>query len=435
MVHLLSSTSPLLAVFLATAAFVGACGPSEESGAGGEKTPNAIATAAPATTAADPATSTSPAVKELTPAQRGATLFQKYCALCHGANAEGYAADNAPSLVSSTFVATASDDFLRAGIERGRPGTAMGGFGRVVGGPLDAVDVDAIIAFIHSKNTTPVQPPAPYIGGGDIDNGRAVYERECQKCHGTTTQRGNAVHLPNPLFLATATDSFIRHAIVFGRPGTPMESFAPRLDGRATNDVVAYIRSLALHAPTLGELQPPSLAPPPPEAQAPFTAPANAGGQIPQWTSIPLNPQGGAPTFHLRDGRFAPMAEVKKALDDKKRIIIVDARPPSDWTSLHITGSVSLPYYNLELIDRIPNDDTWVIAYCGCPHHASGEVVDALRRKGYKNTAVLDEGMFAWQKAGYPVVQAPGMANLAAPPTYKDDKPQPLPAPPSKPKH
>jgi rhodanese-related sulfurtransferase len=121
------------------------------------------------------------------------------------------------------------------------------------------------------------------------------------------------------------------------------------------------------------------------------------------------------------------MAEVSKALEQKQRIILVDARPPSDFSSLHIPGSVSLPYYNLELVDRIPNDGTWVIAYCGCPHHASGEVVDALLRKGYKNAAVLDEGMFAWQKAGYPVVQAPGMAALAAPPVYSGGKPQPLP--------
>jgi 3-mercaptopyruvate sulfurtransferase SseA len=30
-------------------------------------------------------------------------------------------------------------------------------------------------------------------------------------------------------------------------------------------------------------------------------------------------------------------------------------------------------------------------------------VVDALRRKGYKNTAVLDEGILFWRDKGFPL--------------------------------
>jgi rhodanese-related sulfurtransferase/mono/diheme cytochrome c family protein len=304
----------------------------------------------------------------------------------------------------------------------------MAGFGREVGGPLDDVGVDSIIAFVRSLQTEPRVEPPPFTATSDAENGRLVYEKHCQKCHGTVAQRANAVHLFNPALLATASDAFLRYAVVMGRPNTPMEAFAPVLDGRSTNDVVTYIRSQAGKLPPLSSLQ---VSPPPafpPAAGALHSAPPGAP-PVPAWGPIPLNPQGGAPKFTLRDGRFAPMAEVKKALDEKKKLIIVDARAPSDWLTLHIPGSVSLPYYDLALIDRIPNDDTWVIAYCGCPHHASGEVVDALRRRGHKNSAVLDEGMFAWQKANYPVVQAPGMAGIAAPPVYDTHgHPQPLPS-------
>jgi cytochrome c oxidase cbb3-type subunit 3 len=403
----------MLVVALATLA----CTPRETPASPETPAPTSTSSAAVSVApSAAPASAPDPAPS----AADGAAIYAKYCTLCHGANAEGYAADNAPSLVSSTFLSTASDAFLRAGIERGRPGTAMGGFGRIVGGPLGPTEVDAIIAFLRSKNPTPQQTLPNFMAGGDVASGAQIYARECQQCHGTQTQRGNAVHLANPLFLATASDAFIRHAVVHGRPGTPMASFAPRLDGRATNDVVTYVRFLGANAPPLSSLQPPLPAVTAPPTQAPV---------IPEWPPIPTNPKGAHPKFTLRDGRFAPMAEVKKALDEKKKIIIVDARAPSDWLTLHIPGSVPLPYYDLKLIDRIPNDDTWVIAYCGCPHHASGEVVDALRRRGHKNSAVLDEGMFAWQKADYPVVQAPGMPALAAPPIYKDDKPQPLPSP------
>jgi cytochrome c oxidase cbb3-type subunit 3/ubiquinol-cytochrome c reductase cytochrome c subunit len=63
-----------------------------------------------------------------------------------------------------------------------------------------------------------------------------------------------------------------------------------------------------------------------------------------------------------------------------------------------------VPYHDHSQRERIPHDGTWVIAYCACPHHASGEVVDALRRKGYKNTAILDEGILFWRQKGYPLV-------------------------------
>ena len=60
----------------------------------------------------------------------GAFAYAKYCALCHGVNATGYAADYAPSLVSATFLESASDDFISKGIRDGRPGTAMAPYGR-----------------------------------------------------------------------------------------------------------------------------------------------------------------------------------------------------------------------------------------------------------------------------------------------------------------
>jgi cytochrome c oxidase cbb3-type subunit 3/ubiquinol-cytochrome c reductase cytochrome c subunit len=50
-----------------------------------------------------------------------------------------------------------------------------------------------------------------------------------------------------------------------------------------------------------------------------------------------------------------------------------------------------------------------VIAYCACPHHLSGDVVDALRKRGVKHAVVLDEGILEWHRRGYPVVAAPGV--------------------------
>ena len=70
--------------------------------------------------------------------EKGKQLYATYCATCHGVSGNGYVADNAPSLRTETFLATASDVFLQAAIARGRPGTAMAAYGRALGGPLVA---------------------------------------------------------------------------------------------------------------------------------------------------------------------------------------------------------------------------------------------------------------------------------------------------------
>ena len=57
----------------------------------------------------------------------------------------------------------------------------------------------------------------------------------------------------------------------------------------------------------------------------------------------------------------------------------------------------------MHLVARLPRDGTFIVAYCGCPHAASGRVVDALRERGFENTAVLDEGVLVWRDLGYPV--------------------------------
>ncbi len=315
----------------------------------------------------------------------GGAAYAKYCALCHGATATGYAADNAPSLVSRTFLESADDAFLARSIELGRPGTAMAGYGRDLGGPLGERDIAAIVAFLRDKGgvaaTVPLPPPLP----GDPERGKAHYATMCQSCHGDASARGPNVHLAHPTFLALASDAFLRHAIVYGRPGTTMEAFASRLDGGQVADVVAYIRSFA---------QPVATSPALPDR--PVTPPTGPDGPV------VLNPKGKQPTFTAREGRFVPSVQVAQALARKQRLVIIDARPPSDWIRERIPGSISVPHYDTSSLDRVPRDAV-VIAYCACPHHASGVVVDELRRRGHAKAYVLDEGVLFWKKQGYPV--------------------------------
>jgi cytochrome c oxidase cbb3-type subunit III len=321
---------------------------------------------------------------------QGGELYAKYCALCHGPEAKGYIADNAPSLVSDTFSRTASDDFLIVSIALGRPGTSMAGYSSDKGGPLSAVEIRQIVAWLRSKGLAR-QPLAATPVAGDPARGAKVYAEKCVSCHGTKKERGPAVDLSNEVFLSVASDAFLRHAIAEGRPGAGapplvMVPWKDTLTAEQIDDVVAMLRSWT-PAGRAVQARPGGKPVKPPPTNGP----------------VVINPKGAKPAFTMRESRFVPVDAVKQALDKKQRIVIVDARPASDWIRSHIPGSISIPYHDMARIKDLPKDGTWIITYCACPHHASGIVLDELRRQGFPNTAILDEGVLVWEKRGYPV--------------------------------
>jgi cytochrome c oxidase cbb3-type subunit 3/ubiquinol-cytochrome c reductase cytochrome c subunit len=352
------------------------------------------------------------AIAPLATAKDGAALYASLCTHCHGADATGYRADDAPSLVNPTFLESASDEQLRRSISDGRPGTAMAAYAKERGGPLAAEDISKIVGWLRSRG--PEARPLPRREPGDAKRGQPLYAASCEGCHGNATARGDAVHLGNARFLEAASDSFLDYAVRHGRPGTPMQAWADKLTDAQIADVVAHVRSFQT-------ANPPGLLPPPTGAEP-----------------IVVNPKGGAPRFEPRstpcppnqkcvlDERFVSIDQVKKALDAKQRMVLIDARPPSDWMRVHIPGAVSIPYHDLRRLDEVPNDGTWVVAYCACPHHLSGDVVEALRRRGVKRAVILDEGILEWHRRGYPVVAAPGVERPPQPIQLQPIPPRPV---------
>jgi cbb3-type cytochrome c oxidase subunit III len=325
-------------------------------------------------------------------------MYAKSCAPCHGDDAKGYKADHAPSLVNPTFLTSASDEFLHRSIVYGRPGTSMAPYGRAMGGPLDDAAIDRLVAWLRAKG--PAAEALTAASVGDAARGATVYAQNCVKCHGTATTRGDAVQLANARFLDAATDAFLRYAIVRGRPGTPMDAWAGKLDDGQLDDVVAYVRAFA--KPVEDHMLPA------PTGSEPLVL--HPGGKDPAFTlrADPCPPAAKGAAACKPDPRYVPAAEVKRALDEQRKLVIVDARPESEWRRAHITGAVSIPYVDMHRLSEVP-DDVWVVAYCACPHHLSGIVVDELRKRGHARSAVLDEGILDWQRRSYPVVAAEGV--------------------------
>lgn len=328
----------------------------------------------------------SPAVRE------GRTLYLKYCALCHGKNAEGYAADHANALGNRDFLAIASKDFLAHSITHGRPGTPMSAWGRGNGGPLEPKQVDLIVTYLRSLSRKSFVKTDGVVVAGDPGRGAQVWAERCKTCHGARGEGSvRATSVSHPNFLRNVSDGFLRHTISYGRAGTDMEGFLKPLTGtpltpQTIDDLVAHIRTL--------EAIP---GPPPPVAYEP----------PPGLEQLVINPTSSPPKFKLINDRYVPAVEVELALREKKKLVILDARATSDWSRSHIVGSLPFPFYEIEKMAKsIPNDGTWIVAYCACPHAASGHVVDELRKRGFKNTAVLDEGIGFWQQKGFPTAQS-----------------------------
>ncbi|MEM9697070.1 MAG: c-type cytochrome, partial [Myxococcota bacterium] len=243
-------------------------------------------------------------------------------------------------------------------------------------------EVNLLVTYIRSFQTEPSLKLSPAPIQGDAAAGRVLYEKRCIGCHGREGTGNTAISLNNRVFLETARDSYIRYAIAKGRRGTKMPSFEKRLQPEEIDNLTVYIRSLTGDDAALIEGEPP-----------------------PSFEKVVVNPDGPMPRFSpLREGRYVPMAEVAAALEAGARLVFLDARAPSDWMRSHIPGALPVPYYDPErMADALPRDGTWILAYCACPHAASGRVMDRLRALGFENTAVIDEGILEWIKAGYPI--------------------------------
>lgn len=325
----------------------------------------------------------------------GEAIYLRHCALCHGRDGEGYAADQAPMLANQRWLRSASREFILTAVAEGRPSTTMSAWSAARGGPFTDREIEAVTEYIRSWLRVPAADVSGVEMTGDAARGASVYRTNCARCHGANGRSEDAIDLTNPIFLRSASDGFLQYAVIHGRPGTPMPAFSETLSPTQIDDVVAFVRSF--------------------EPDGPRAQPQGASPTVPSLEEIPLvvHPNGPAPQFMLRDQRFVPAAAVHEAYQSGKRLILLDARPSSDWLQGRIPGAIPAPFYQLpDVVARLPRDGTWMVAYCGCPHAASGRVVDALREQGYENTAILDEGINHWREQGFPIASGPDVEDI-----------------------
>jgi len=320
--------------------------------------------------------------------------YARYCALCHGPEREGHANDHAPSLRSESLMKTGFPHHIYLTVSYGRLGTPMAGFIDEVGGPMSRDEIIQLLYWVREKSGVTEQvdlDPEPVTG--DVTLGAKLYVQECAECHGKEGEGVTGTALGNPAMLSLTEDKFLRYAIENGRDGTDMKAFGEKLGSHEIDALTAFLRSRA----TGWAVEKPI-----------YRAPPEVGEYI-------INPDADAPQFDLKDDLYIMSADLHRALLEKRRMVILDTRVMSYWQMVNIEGSVPMPYYyDYDDIERLaadlPKDGTWIVTYCECPRAAAELVNRKLTRLGFKNTAVLWEGIQGWVALGYPVFRGETMA-------------------------
>jgi cbb3-type cytochrome c oxidase subunit III len=184
----------------------------------------------------------------------GATLYGTFCAACHGTRGEGmrYPGIAAfPAIGNTDFLAIASDRFISATIQHGRPGRRMPAWGEKEGG-LRPAEVEAVVAQVRSFGNGIASPaetePRRWVQG-DAQAGKQLFAANCAGCHGPAGEGKEGLQLHNQVLLRNATDRYFIETIRRGRHGTSMASFMqPAVSHRQLSDaeiesIVTFIRT------------------------------------------------------------------------------------------------------------------------------------------------------------------------------------------------
>lgn len=110
----------------------------------------------------------------------------------------------------------------------------------------------------------------------------------------------------------------------------------------------------------------------------------------------------------VADHAWAPVLTIdadsaKSLMDRGERVEPLDLRPEAEHRAGRLPRARSLPLVQLrERVDEVPHQGV-VVLYCGCGRTELLGAYQFLRGRRYANVYVLEGGIEAWQRLGYPL--------------------------------
>jgi rhodanese-related sulfurtransferase len=106
---------------------------------------------------------------------------------------------------------------------------------------------------------------------------------------------------------------------------------------------------------------------------------------------------------HIRE---VSVVDLKKMIDTKEHIVILDVRDKQEFETGRIPGAINISRGMLEfkVAMIIPDKNARIIVYCGVDLRGP-LATKAMNDLGYKNAVNLVGGLKAWTEAGYPLAK------------------------------
>jgi len=176
--------------------------------------------------------------------------FKTVCTACHGANAEGMKALNAPALAGQEawYIETQLKNY-RSGVRGTDPNHIPGTQMAPMAAALTEEEIPALAAYLHSLPAKASEPTVE----GSAETGKQQYSMVCAACHGSDAKGNESLKAPS---LLINNDWYLLEQLIQFKHGTrgqaegdvaglQMRQMAMTVqDEQAMKDIVAYINSL-----------------------------------------------------------------------------------------------------------------------------------------------------------------------------------------------
>lgn len=115
----------------------------------------------------------------------------------------------------------------------------------------------------------------------------------------------------------------------------------------------------------------------------------------------------------LAGGNFAVIStdQLKRFIDQKEKMVLIDARTPEEYKEAHIVGAVNIPEKGFEqAVKQLPPDKkSLLVFYCnGTKCGKSRRVATKVGPLGYTTILIYSEGIPVWEERNLPLATGPG---------------------------
>lgn len=113
-----------------------------------------------------------------------------------------------------------------------------------------------------------------------------------------------------------------------------------------------------------------------------------------------------------RQIRTVTLDEIKRRLETKAPMVLVDVREKDEWRGGYIPGAVHLPrgFLEIQVESKIPDKNAPVVLYCAGGTR-SALAAKSLHELGYTNVESANPGFVRWKDLGFPMEMPPELTD------------------------